>query len=117
MNAGLAIEQLKKPGEQHCFLVEEVIPTTEGSFKKYLNNASAVPCDFIDESDNDRAEFLAFAQHVQYVQTKKRAYVADFQGRSSLLVDAHGVLIGRSCRWNHSFNRPSNFNKQVIESL
>ncbi|KIJ99774.1 hypothetical protein K443DRAFT_8179 [Laccaria amethystina LaAM-08-1] len=54
VDAGLAIEQLKKPGER-------LIPTTEGSFKKYLNNASAVPCHFIDEGDNERAEFLAFA--------------------------------------------------------
>jgi len=81
VDAGLAIEQLKKPGERRRFLVEEVIPTAEGSFKKYLNNASAVPCHFVDEGDNERAEFLAFAQHVQYVKTKKRTYVADFQGQ------------------------------------
>jgi len=98
VDAGLAIEQLKKPGERRCFLVEEVIPTAEGSFKKYLNNASAVPCHFIDEGDNERAEFLAFAQHVQYVKTKKHAYVADFQGQSPVLVDvdvqcAYWVLI------------------------
>lgn len=116
VDAGLAIEQLKKPGEQRCFLVEEVISTTEGSFKKYLNNASAVPCHFVDEGDNERAEFLAFAQHVQYVKTKKRAYVADFQGQSPVLVDPHSVLIGLSYRRNYPFNRPSNFNKQVIES-
>ena len=79
VKAGLAIEQVNE-GERHCFLLEEVIPESEGSFRKYLNNTSAVPCHFTGEDDNYRAEFLAFAQHVQYFKTKKRAYVADFQG-------------------------------------
>jgi len=39
VDAGLAIQQLKKPGEQRCFLVEEVIPTAEGSFKKCLSSS------------------------------------------------------------------------------
>ena len=58
-----------------------------GSFWKYLNNTSAIPCHFVAEDDNDRAEFLAFTQQVQYFKTKKRAYVADFQGLSEVLVD------------------------------
>jgi len=79
VKAGLAIEQVNE-GERRCFLLKEVIPESEGSFHKYLNNTSAVPCHFTGEDDNDRAEFLAFAQHVQYFKTKKRAYVANFQG-------------------------------------
>jgi Alpha-kinase family len=78
VKAGLAIEQVNE-GERHCFLLEEVIPEREG-FRKYLNNTSAVPRRFVGEDDNNRAEFLAFAQHVQYLKTKKGAYVADFQG-------------------------------------
>jgi hypothetical protein len=86
VKAGLAIEQANE-GERRCFLLEEVIPESEGSFRKYLNNTSAVPCQFVAEDDNDRAEFLAFAQHVQYFKTKKRAYVADFQGSSEVVVN------------------------------
>ena len=86
VKAGLGIEQANK-GEWHCFLLKEIIPESGGSFWKYLNNTSAVPCHFVDEDDNDRATFLAFAQHVQYFKTKKRAYVADFQGSSEVMVD------------------------------
>jgi Alpha-kinase family len=90
VKAGLAIEQANE-GERRCFLLEEIIPESEGSFRKYLNNTSAVPCHFVDEDDNDRAKFLAFAQHVQYLKTKKRAYVADFQGPSEVLPDGERV--------------------------
>ncbi len=79
VKAGLAVE---KEGEQRCFLLEEVIPESEVSFRKYLNNTSAVLYHFPAEDDNDHAQFLAFAQHVQYFKTKKCAYVADFQGWS-----------------------------------
>ena len=79
VKAGLAIERPNNSGgERRCFLLEEVIPESEGPFRKYLNNTSAVPCRFSGDDDNDRGEFLAFAQHVQYFKTKKRAYVADF---------------------------------------
>lgn len=82
VKAGLAIEQVNNSncGERRCFLLEEIIPESEGSFRKYLNNTSAVPCRLRNDDDNNRGEFLAFAQHVQYYKTKKRAYVADFQG-------------------------------------
>jgi len=49
------------------------------------------------EDDNDRAEFLAFAQHVQYLKTKKRAYVADFQGPSEVLLDGKYRLMVKEC--------------------
>ena len=46
VKAGLAIEH---KGERCCFLLEEVILESEGSFQKYLNNTSAVPCQFIHQ--------------------------------------------------------------------
>ena len=80
--AALAIEQVQHGAEARCFLLEELISAKDGgSFRKYLNNTSAKPCGFKNAENIQRAEFLAFAQHVQYVKTKKRAYVADFQGR------------------------------------
>ena len=88
VRAGLAIEQVQQGAEARCFLIEELISDSDsskgGSFRKYLNNTSAKPCSFTDEEDIRRAKFLAFAQHVQYFKTKKRAYVADFQGGSIL---------------------------------
>ena len=92
VKAGLGIEQANE-GERHCFLLEEVILESEGPFQKYMNNTSAVPFHFADEDDNDRAAFLAFAQHVQYFKTKKRAYVADFQGLSEASVDVDACSI------------------------
>jgi hypothetical protein len=87
VQAGLAIEQVQQGAEgaeARCFLLEELISEKGGLFRKYLNNTSAKPCTFQNADDIQRAEFLAFAQHVQYFKTKKRAYVADFQGRSIL---------------------------------
>ena len=80
VRAALAIEQVQQGA--CCFLLEDVISEESGSFRKYLNNTSAKPCCFKSADDIQRAEFLAFAQHVQYFKTKKRAYVADFQGTS-----------------------------------
>jgi hypothetical protein len=83
VQAALAIEQVQQGAEARCFLLEELISEKDdGSFRKYLNNTSAKPCSFKNADNIQRAEFLAFAQHVQYIKTKKRAYVADFQGRS-----------------------------------
>ena len=63
------------------YLLEEVIGPSDGEFKKYINNTSAVPC--IDSSDLKRkeiAEFLCFTQHIQMVVTKEMAFVSDQQG-------------------------------------
>jgi len=69
------------------------LSNTDGVITR-LNNTSAVPCHFVDEDDNDRAAFLAFAQHVQYFKTKKRAYIADFQGGANLLTDPQILTSG-----------------------
>ena len=98
VQAGLAIEQVQLGAEARCFLLEELISNSEkgGSFRKYLNNTSSKPCRFKNADDTQRAEFLAFAQHVQYFKTKKRAYVADFQG----IFIIHGAVSQlNKCRW------------------
>ncbi|KAM6490646.1 hypothetical protein JOM56_013989 [Amanita muscaria] len=70
------------------FLIEEVIPEDEqGPFRKYLNNVSPTPLIMSSEEDNERAKFLSFSQHVQYLKTKKQAFVSDYQGGNSLLTD------------------------------
>lgn len=82
VNAGLAIEQAEKESDSQFFLLEEVIPGTDG-FCKYLNNASAILYNLSHTEDNECAQLLSFAQHVQYFKTNKCAYVSNFQGTLS----------------------------------
>ncbi|KAI9452826.1 hypothetical protein F5148DRAFT_1289442 [Russula earlei] len=83
VEAALAVEHVTtENSEAQAFLLEEVIGGNNGHFRKYLSNASATPGFFIDKDDKERAEFLAFSQHVQYFKTKKLAFVADYQGAS-----------------------------------
>lgn len=78
VEASLAIERVTSEfDEARAFLLEEVIGGDEGHFRKYLNNVSDAPVSFTNKDDEERAEFLAFSQHVQYFKTKKMAFVAD----------------------------------------
>jgi hypothetical protein len=71
-------------GSHDTFLLEELIDEgIEGSFVKYIGNGSAKPLDFLDGEEMDRATFLCFCQHLQYVKTKCYAYVGDFQGETN----------------------------------
>jgi hypothetical protein len=81
---GLAISKM-----DHCsaFLLEEFIEAPveriqngAKGFVKYLNNNSAQPRSFSDRKLAHRAEFLSFAQHVQFWQTDGLAFVSDLQG-------------------------------------
>lgn len=63
------------------FLIEEWLG--DGSeFVKYINNGHPVSCVQVDAPTKDHkiAEFLCFAQHVQYNQTEGLAYTSDYQG-------------------------------------
>lgn len=83
VHAALGIEQGKDPRDTKTFMIEELIDEPrEGRFRKYLNNTSLTPCKFApSDLDNiNRANFLAFTQHVQYWKTGKLAFVADYQG-------------------------------------
>ncbi|KAH7904041.1 hypothetical protein BJ138DRAFT_1019694 [Hygrophoropsis aurantiaca] len=63
------------------YLVEESIDEkTEGKFVKYISNDRAAPLPLASPESAHIAEFLAFAQHVQFHKTKKLAFVSDFQG-------------------------------------
>jgi Alpha-kinase family len=61
------------------FMLEEVID--DGNFVKYIGNGSVKPFDFLSGDVAYRADFLAFAQHVQYLKTKGLAFIGDFQGK------------------------------------
>jgi hypothetical protein len=84
VDAALAVEHnMAESTEGRVFLLEEVIGEDEGRFRKYVNNVSAVPVRFGNGEDEERALFLAFAQHVQYFKTKKLAFVSDYQGEKN----------------------------------
>ncbi|KAL4253269.1 hypothetical protein AB1N83_013323 [Pleurotus pulmonarius] len=87
VEAALAIEQVDgKPGR--VWLLEEVIPVSPTSpFRKYIGNASCAPIFYQDTNDHDRALFCSFAQHVQFIEMRGKAFVADFQGAAGLLTD------------------------------
>jgi len=73
-------------GEKNVYLLEEKIPEP---FVKYIHNASAaITVERTDEPYMQRAEFLAFSQHLQYWKTKKLAFISDYlPGGLELLTD------------------------------
>ena len=81
VQAGLAITN-DAEGRQNAYLLEEFIDSEAPDwFVKYLNNNSAKPYRFKDEERSIRAEFLSFAQHVQFIETGGQAFVSDLQGK------------------------------------
>ena len=82
VQAGLAVSKTDDPAKA-AFLIEEYIEADASSkewFVKYLNNNSAKARIFTDEEKSIRAEFLSFAQHVQFWRTEGLAFVSDLQG-------------------------------------
>ncbi|KAK7016701.1 hypothetical protein R3P38DRAFT_2785870 [Favolaschia claudopus] len=79
-----------EPGRpRSVFLVEELIDErVQGQFRKYINNRTPVPTNFIPRTENhNRALFLAFTQHWQFKRTHGLAFVSDYQGGNTLLTD------------------------------
>ena len=62
------------------YLLEEYIGPAEGPFRKYINNGTPAILHFEDPEDRNRAKFLAFSQHYQYIKTHKTLFVSDYQG-------------------------------------
>lgn len=87
VKAGLAVTNVPgvAPEKKEAFLVEELIQSTDGPWRKYINNCSSCPRHFSDPGNCRRAEFLAFCQHVQYWRTGCQAFTSDFQGKSHFL--------------------------------
>ena len=85
VKAAIAIEQSSSAVtsvKKTTFLLEEVVDSsTEGPFRKFLNNVSPEPLVMKTKEDEERAKFLAFSQHVQYWKTKNKVFVSDYQGK------------------------------------
>lgn len=63
------------------YLLEERILFNDNEvFTKFIHNMDCVPSLDEDEYGYDLAIFLAFMQHLQYVQTEGLAFISDYQG-------------------------------------
>ena len=82
VNSGLAMTNVPgaAPKQKDVYLVEELIQSDDGPWRKYMNNNSSQPCYFSDKDNRRRSDFLAFCQHVQYWRTGCLAFTSDFQG-------------------------------------
>ena len=69
-------------GGKKFFLVEEWIDTSKEPFIKYINNARATSCisPRAPKEIQNTANFLCFAQHVQYQVTQGTLFTSDYQG-------------------------------------
>ncbi|KAG2366680.1 hypothetical protein BDR07DRAFT_1273968 [Suillus spraguei] len=84
----VALASIDDAGVTRTYLVEEFIDeATEGKFTKYISNDSPSPLPNLNTKSSEISRYLSFAQHVQYIKTKKLTYVADFQGGTTLLTD------------------------------
>ncbi|KAG1874155.1 MHCK/EF2 kinase, partial [Suillus tomentosus] len=84
----IALATIEDAGVTKTYLIEEFIDeSTQGKFTKYISNDSPSPLPHLDANSSEIAQYLSFAQHVQYIKTKKLAYIADFQGSRNLLTD------------------------------
>ncbi len=84
IKSGLAITNVlgAAPEQKEVYLVEELIQSGDGPWRKYINNNSSYPHRFHDTENRRRADFLAFCQHVQYWRTGCQAFTSDFQGEA-----------------------------------
>ena len=76
--------------KEKVFLVEEWFnPDTGYSFEKYLGNRFLDPClpPTATPKAYEIAEFLVFAQHVQWEKTCGLAFTSDYQGGGDILTD------------------------------
>ncbi|KAF5324751.1 hypothetical protein D9611_004183 [Ephemerocybe angulata] len=82
---GLANATSISPSIRSSYMLEERI---EGDFIKYVHNDDPEPLLDPEDPEYNTAVFLCFTQHVQYIQTHKKAFISDYQGAGNLLTDA-----------------------------
>ncbi|KAI9433778.1 hypothetical protein BJY52DRAFT_1088850, partial [Lactarius psammicola] len=89
VTSGLAMTNVPgaAPKQKDVYLVEKLIQSDDGPWRKYINNNSSHPCYFSDKDNHRRSDFLAFCQHMQYWRMGCLAFTSDFQGGDTLLTD------------------------------
>lgn len=78
VNCGVAVPCGENKGP--VYLLEERIT---GRFVKYILNSSLSPMSNLSGHDLEIAQFLCFAQHLQFVSTGEKMFLSDFQGQCS----------------------------------
>jgi len=100
------IAVVRETKEGKVFLVEEWIHTDEGNhqFVKYINNRLPTSCLPIMPPLNalNVAEFLLFAQHIQWQKTNFAAFTSDYQGAAEVLTDPQ-ITSNPACSPNQMF--------------
>ncbi|GJE88518.1 hypothetical protein PsYK624_046010 [Phanerochaete sordida] len=73
---------------KRVYLLEEYIdPKVEGRFVKYVHNSQQEPALVLNDDETQRAEFLCFTQHVQWMLSSGTFFLSDYQGGKGLLTD------------------------------
>lgn len=82
---------VQETSTEKAFLIEEWIDTDEKDypFTKYIDNRVPAPCNPFSSPPrvHSIADFLSFAQHVQWVKSQFCAFTSDYQGAGNLLTD------------------------------
>jgi len=82
---------VRESSMEKAFLVEEWIASddSEQPFIKYMGNRFPESCvpPTAHAKAHDIAEFLIFAQHVQYEKSGGMVFTSDYQGAGNILTD------------------------------
>jgi len=81
---------VRDSSKEKVFLVEEWFDLVDGPpFHKYLGNRFLEPCvpSTASPKAHQIADFLLFAQHVQWEKTGGLAFTSDYQGAGDILTD------------------------------
>ncbi|KIO08753.1 hypothetical protein M404DRAFT_22604 [Pisolithus tinctorius Marx 270] len=70
-----------------AYLLEERIECGDSKFMKFIHNVQYSSLLKPDHNTFHIAEFLIFMQHIQYMKTDGLAYISDYQGSTTLLMD------------------------------
>ncbi|KAF8574738.1 hypothetical protein K439DRAFT_1266835, partial [Ramaria rubella] len=80
IHSGLALIHGADGKTAKAALLEEVVDSAQGDFRKFVHNRSATPLPESSDPDYTLTCFLCFAQHVQWTKTRGMAFLLDFQG-------------------------------------
>jgi hypothetical protein len=103
---------------EKVWLIEEWldIDDRERPFAKYIDNRFANPCipEMAPPKARETADFLVFAQHVQWEKTQFIAFTSDYQGVGDILTDPQ-ITTNPYVVPDFSFNPLLTFNQQACK--
>ncbi|KZT31728.1 hypothetical protein SISSUDRAFT_994767 [Sistotremastrum suecicum HHB10207 ss-3] len=69
------------------YLLEEVIPESDGLFTKLVHNGQAIPLCNLPYPRHLQAQWCCTLQHIQWELTHGLAFVTDYQGGNTIITD------------------------------